>query len=299
MKQLSLFLLSILLLVACNPNGNEPNKQEWQSVDCNPSLTWLRDFFPYNDTRRDLLAKQDPPHPDIAFFARYNNSDFLRITVSGNNQIDFLHHSLYPCSYRIEPHVELMENKIVLWETERKPAIPTPCICDANITSSISVSHLDYTMLVLSDYELDIPIRLYEGMDTVIMIRTDIPFEPTVTLSVGGYVRDDKYNYLSSVQLVLRNTTGEIADTIYTNENGRYAAYYEMLGCEEDTLTIIATPHDLGSSYDTCKIVQIAFSDMTSSVDAYLTDYYCEQYFNFTKNSPFPFGSLLGNDAQQ
>jgi hypothetical protein len=276
-----------------NPMNEKPTGvdtlQNLQYVKCNPSLIWLREFFPYNDVPQGMPQKassiqHDSPHPDIAFFARYENADFLRITVSAGNHIDFLHHSIYPCSARINQQVVLMDKQIILWETEHQPATTSSCTCDANITSSISVPHLDYHTLVLSDYDMELPIYLYEGMDTLIMIHTDIPFAPTKILSVGGYVRDDKRNYYSSVPVVLSNTTGEIADTVYTNEGGRYDANYEFLGCEDDTLTITVTIPEISFLYDTCKTVHIAFSDMAYEIDRDVSYYYCSQYFNFAKD---------------
>jgi hypothetical protein len=290
MKRISFFLLGLLALVSCDPNNGDPGTEKWQSINCNPYMLWLQDFYPFPESPEMMPSSQRtvPPHPYIEFFERYQNADLLRITVVAGNQVEILHHAVYPCSYRIEQHVELTDSKIVLWETERKPPfIVKPCICGADITSSISVAHLDYHTLVLSDYDMEFPIHLYEGMDTLIIIRTDIPFEPMINVDVSGAVRDDKSNNLESVQMTIHNKSGEIADTVYTDKHGMYSARYAIKGCEDDTLTITATARDLGLFYDTCKTVHIAFADMAYDTGGYDYNYYVSQYFKFVKNTSF------------
>ena len=57
-------------------------------------------------------------------------------------------------------------------------------------------------------------------------IHTDIPLEPQITLDAGGFVLGEDHNRMPNVKVVLQNLTGEISDTLYTNEYGGYGDYY-------------------------------------------------------------------------
>ncbi len=288
MKRLSLLaLLALFLLNSCEQKNGETVPQQWQSIECNPFLVWLGEFFPQASGPQQLPPqKNDPPHPDIAYFDRYQESDFLRITVSANNQLDILHHSIYPCAYRVKPHVEFKDNKIVWWESTTKPAGINPsCICGANIEGSVTLPHLDFNEFWI--YEKAYPIHFYEGLDTLIMIHTDIPFEPTVYLYVSGWVRNQDKQPLPSSQVILQNKTGEVADTIYTNENGWYSKTCELYSCPDDTLTITVNPTGLSFLYDSTQTVQIAFADMVYDQRDRDIYYHWTQYFQFDRNIPF------------
>ena len=270
--------------MGCEPvNGGETNGAEtnWQAVECNPPLAWLMDFIPMP---HNLPPRQmDPPDPAIGFFDRYQESDFLRITVSASDTIEFLHHTLYPCAYSIKGHVELVDNTIILSESTRKPEGVIPaCICGANITSSIQVAHLEYDIIQLND--LQFPIHLYEGLDTLIMIRTDIPLEPQIALDAGGFVRDSEHKGIPNHRVVLQNLTGEISDTLYTNEYGGYGEYYDLVSCENDTLTITAfSPYDNSPT-----VIKTAFADMDQYEEAYWMTYYTvREDIKFKKPSLF------------
>lgn len=286
-----IIIASICSLIAlgwmgCEPaNGGDTKGVEtnWQSVECNPPLVWLMDFIPMPNNISNLPPKQTvvPPDPAMVFFDRYQESNFLRITVPAIDKIEFLHHTLYPCAYSVKGHVELLDNKILLRESTRKPeGVIPPCLCGANIISSIYVTHLEYDVIELNESQF--PIHLYEGLDTLIMIHTDIPLEPQITLDAGGFVLGEDHNRMPNVKVVLQNLTGEISDTLYTNEYGGYGDYYDLVSCENDTLTITAfSPYD-----DSPKVIKTAFADMYQYQEAYwITHYTVRENITFKKSS--------------
>ena len=184
MKRLSFIaILGLLLFVSCETrNGGE---QTFQSVECDPLLDWLEQFIPMpvsvlGDVRN--LPAQDPAP---MYYEAYQYSDFLRITVPTEDTLQFMHHFEVPCAYSVKGCVVLRDGVIELSEKTRKPlGIIQPCICGTTITTTVHTSHLDYNSILLPEYDLTFPLHLYEGLDTLIMIYTNVPEEPTVYLTV-------------------------------------------------------------------------------------------------------------------
>lgn len=260
MKRLSLIaLLGLLLFVGCEPNNGEEPK--WESVECEPSLTWLEKFLPMPDVGTGGPKKLVPPQPDPVeeYYDAYQYSHFLRVTVPDANTLKFMHHTEFPCAYSVKGHVDLQNNKIVLQEEMIKPVtidpIP-PCLCGATISSSATVSHLDYDTIELEG--LSLPIHLYEGLDTLIMIYTDVPEQPETALILEGKVVNQNDHGLPDVEVILENQAGTLLKTIYTGENGYFSEHLTFDISESDTLSVIAL-HPYYNYYDTTKV---AFTDM-------------------------------------
>jgi hypothetical protein len=216
-----------------------------------------------------------PPAPDPIeeYYDAYQYSHFLRVTVPDANTLKFMHHTQLPCAYSVKGHVDLQNNKIVLREEMIKPVtidpIP-PCLCGATISSSATVSHLDYDTIELEG--LSLPIHLYEGLDTLIMIYTDVPEEPETMLLLEGKVVNENDHGLPDVEVILENQAGTLLKTIYTGENGYFSEHLTFDISESDTLSVIALD-PYYNYYDTTKV---AFADMYIDYDAwtihYLTD---------------------------
>ena len=222
MKRLSLIaLLGLLLFVGCEPNNGEEPK--WESVECEPSLTWLEKFLPMPDVGTGGPKKLVPPQPDPVeeYYDAYQYSRFLRVTVPTADSIKFMHHTEYPCAYSVKGHVDVLENKIVLWEETKKPAgVIPPCICNTTISSSARLPHLNYDTIQLGETKYYMP--LYEGLDTLIMIYTDVPEEPETMLMLEGKVVNENGHGLPDVKVILENKTGSLSKTIYTSESGYF-----------------------------------------------------------------------------
>lgn len=275
MKRLSLIaLLGLLLLVSCEDKngGKEPT---FQSVECEPSLTWLEKFLPMPDVGTGGPKKLVPPQPDPVeeYYDAYQYSHFLRVTVPDANTLKFMHHTQLPCAYSVKGHVDLQNNKIVLREEMIKPVtidpIP-PCLCGATISSSATVSHLDYDTIELEG--LSLPIHLYEGLDTLIMIYTDVPEEPENMLTLQGKVVNENDHGLPDVKVILENKTGSLSKTIYTSESGYFYEDFTFDISESDTLSVIAL-HPYYNYYDTTKV---AFADMYIDYDAWTIYYHTD-----------------------
>jgi hypothetical protein len=214
-----------------------------------------------------------PPDPIEEYYDAYQYSHFLRVTVPDANTLKFMHHTQLPCAYSVKGHVDLQNNKIVLQEEMIKPVtidpIP-PCLCGATISSSATVSHLDYDTIELEG--LSLPIHLYEGLDTLIMIYTDVPAEPETMLLLDGKVVNQNDHGLPDVEVILENQAGTLLKTIYTGENGYFSEHLTFDISESDTLSVIALD-PYYNYYDTTKV---AFADMYIDYDAwtihYLTD---------------------------
>lgn len=260
MKRLSFIaILGLLLFVSCeNRNGGE---QKFESIKCHPSLSWLEKFLPMPDVGSGGPKKLTPPAPDWVreYYDAYQYSHFLRVTVPDANTLKFMHHTEFPCAYSVKGHVDLQNNKIVLREELIKPVtidpIP-PCLCGATISSSATVSHLDYDTIELEG--LSLPIHLYEGLDTLIMIYTDVPEEPETMLLLEGKVVNQNDHGLPDVEVILENQAGTLLKTIYTGENGYFSEHITFDISESDTLNVIAL-HPYYNYYDTTKV---AFTDM-------------------------------------
>jgi hypothetical protein len=274
MKRLSFIaILGLLLFASCeNRNGGE---QTFQSIKCHPSLSWLEKFLPMPDVGPGGPKKLVPPEPDPIeeYYDAYQYSHFLRVTVPDANTLKFMHHTEFPCAYSVKGHVDLQNNKIVLREELIKPVtidpIP-PCLCGATISSSATVSHLDYDTIELEG--LSLPIHLYEGLDTLIMIYTDVPEEPETMLLLEGKVVNENDHGLPDVKVILENQTGTLSKTIYTSESGYFFEHLTFDISKSDTLSVIALD-PYYNYYDTTKV---AFADMYIDYDAwtilYLTD---------------------------
>ena len=274
MKRLSFIaILGLLLFVSCeHKTGGE---QKFESIKCHPSLSWLEKFLPMPDVGSGGPKKLTPPPPDSVgeYYDAYQYSHFLRVTVPDANTLKFMHHTEFPCAYSVKGHVDLQNNKIVLREEMIKPVtidpIP-PCLCGATISSSATVSHLDYDTIELEG--LSLPIHLYEGLDTLIMIYTDVPEEPETMLLLEGKVVNENDHGLPDVKVILENKTGSLSKTIYTSESGYFYGDFIFDISESDTLSVIAL-HPYYNYYDTTKV---AFADMYINYDAwtihYLTD---------------------------
>lgn len=271
MKRLSfIVLLGLLLLVGCEDrNGAEQPK--WNSVECDPSLAWLEKFLPMPESEGP--KKLTPALPDLVeeYYHMYQNSIFLRVTVPTANSIKFMYHTMYPCSYSVKGTVKPRDNKIVLGVNSRKPAglIP-PCICNTTISGSAKLPHIDYDTVQLGETKYYMP--LYEGLDTLIMIQTNIqvPEEPETSLLVEGLVLDEYDKKMNKVPVIIENQEGTISDTVYTNNNGYFYGYYQVDLLESDTLSVIAQDPFYGY-YDTTKI---AVPDMDLEYDAWTVQYH-------------------------
>ena len=272
MKQLPIIvLLGLLLFVSCeHKNGGE---QKFESIKCHPSLSWLEKFLPMPDVGPGGPKKLTPPPPDSVgeYYDAYQYSHFLRVTVPDANTLKFMHHTEFPCAYSVKGHVDLQNNKIVLREELIKPVtidpIP-PCLCGATISSSATVSHLDYDTIELEG--LSLPIHLYEGLDTLIMIYTDVPEEPETMLWLEGKVVNENDHGLPDVEVILENQMGTLSKTIYTSESGYFFEHLTFDISESDTLSVIALD-PYYNYYDTTKV---AFADMDIDYDAWTIHYH-------------------------
>ena len=288
MKRISLLaLICVILFASCeNRNGGEQNTEKWQSVECEPSLDWLENFIPkpYEASQPQQMPALVPPAPgnDCFYYEAYQYSQFLCISVTEDDRIQFWHHTLYPCSYSVKGWIDLKDNKIVLREKSRKPVgIIPPCICNTTIIGSAKLPHLDYDTIQMGDtkYLMD----LYPGLDTLIMFHTDVPDEPVTNLVVAGRVTDQEGKAVKSAQIVLHNTTQQLLDTVYTNAGGYYSDHYELdylidLG---DTLSVIAL-EPFYNFYDTTKL---AFADMDYYSSAWSIDYSAEVNIQLKKKA--------------
>ena len=264
MKRLSfIVLLGLLLLVGCEDrNGAEQPK--WNSVECDPSLAWLEKFLPMPESEGP--KKLTPALPDLVeeYYHMYQNSIFLRVTVPTANSIEFMYHTMYPCSYSVKGTVKSHDNKIVLDVKSRKPAgIIPPCICNTTISGSAKLPHIDYDTVQLGETKYYMP--LYEGLDTLIMIRSNVPEQPETSLLVEGLVLDEYDKKMNKVPVIIENLEGTISDTVYTNNNGYFYGYYQVDLLESDTLSVIALD-PYYNYYDTTKL---AFADMYIDYDAW------------------------------
>lgn len=273
MKRLSLIaLLGLLLLVSCEDKngGKEPT---FQSVECEPSLTWLEKFLPMPDVGTGGPKKLVPPQPDPVeeYYDAYQYSIFLRVTVPTADSIKFMHHTEYPCAYSVKGHVDVLENKIVLWEETKKPeGVIPPCICNTTISSSARLPHLNYDTIQLGETKYYMP--LYEGLDTLIMIYTDVPEEPENMLTLQGKVVNENDHGLPDVKVILENKTGSLSKTIYTSESGYFYEDFTFDISESDTLSVIAL-HPYYNYYDTTKV---AFADMYIFYDPWTIYYHTD-----------------------
>ena len=272
MKRLSFIaILGLLLFVSCeHKNGGE---QKFESIKCHPSLSWLEKFLPMPDLGPGGPKKLTPPPPDPVreYYNAYQYSHFLRVTVPDANTLKFMHHTEFPCAYSVKGHVDLQNNKIVLQEEMIKPVtidpIP-PCLCGATISSSATVSHLDYDTIELEG--LSLPIHLYEGLDTLIMIYTDVPEQPETALILEGKVINQNDHGLPDVEVIFENQAGTLLKTIYTGENGYFSEHLTFDISKSDTLSVIALD-PYYNYYDTTKV---AFADMDFYCDAWILHYH-------------------------
>jgi len=257
MKRLPIVIIALLLFVSCETrNGGE---QTFQSIECDPSLAWLEKFLPVTDYD--------------AYQYAYQSSDFLRITVLSSDSIQFMHHFAVPCSYSVKGRVVLRDGVIELSEKTRKPwGIIPPCICGTTITTTVHTSHLDYNSILLPEYDLTFPLHLYEGLDTLIMIYTNVPEEPTVYLTVSGLLLDRDGRSLRDAQVVLQHQSSVVLDTVYTNRDGYF--YNSFIAIDEvqasDTLSVIV----LESFYNYYDTTKIAFADMHVEYNPWYIHYY-------------------------
>ena len=271
MKRLPIVIIALLLFVSCeHKNGGE---QKFESIKCHPSLSWLEKFLPMPDVGPGGPKKLTPPAPDPVreYYDAYQYSHFLRVTVPDANTLKFMHHTEFPCAYSVKGHVDLQNNKIVLQEEMIKPVtidpIP-PCLCGATISSSATVSHLDYDTIELEG--LSLPIHLYEGLDTLIMIYTDVPEQPETALILEGKVINQNDHGLPDVEVIFENQAGTLLKTIYTGENGYFSEHLTFDISESDTLSVIALD-PYYNYYDTTKV---AFADMDFYCDAWILHYH-------------------------
>ena len=272
MKRLSFIaILGLLLFVSCeNRNGGE---QTFQSVECDPLLDWLEQFIPMpvsvlGDARN--LPAQDPAP---MYYEAYQYSDFLRITVPTEDTLQFMHHFSVPCAYSVKGCVVLRDGVIELSEEKRKPlGIIQPCICGTTITTAVHTSHLDYSSIFLPEYDLTFPLHLYEGLDTLIIIYTDVPEEPTVYLTVSGLLLDSYGRNLREAQVVLQDQSSTVLDTLYTNRDGYFRNNFIAIDKVQasDTLSVIVL-EPFHNYYDTTKI---AFVDMHVEYNPWYIHYY-------------------------
>lgn len=273
MKRLSfIVLLGLLLLVGCeHRNGGE--EPTWNSVECDPSLAWLEKFLPMPEVESGGQKKLTPPASDPIeeYYGAYQTSIFLRVTVPTANSIEFMYHTMFPCSYSVKGTVKSHDNKIVLDVKSRKPAgIIPPCICNTTISGSSKLPHIDYDTVQLGETKYYMP--LYEGLDTLIMIRSNVPEQPETALILEGKVVNENDRGLPDVKVILENQAGTLSKTIYTSESGYFFEHLTFDISESDTLSVIALD-PYYNYYDTTKV---AFADMYIDYDAwtihYLTD---------------------------
>ena len=257
MKRLPIVIIALLLFVSCETrNGGE---QTFQSIECDPSLAWLEKFLPVTDYD--------------AYQYAYQSSDFLRITVLSSDSIQFMHHFAVPCSYSVKGRVVLRDGVIELSEKTKKPwGIIPPCICGTTITTTVHTSHLDYNSILLPEYDLTFPLHLYEGLDTLIMIYTNVPEEPTVYLTVSGLLLDSYGHSLRDAQVVLQDQSSTVLDTLYTNRDGYFHSNFIAIDKVQanDTLSVIVL-EPFHNYYDTTKI---AFVDMHVEYNPWYIHYY-------------------------
>ncbi len=277
MKRLSFIaILGLLLFVSCeHKTGGE---QKFESIKCHPSLSWLEKFLPMPDVGPGGPKKLTPPPPDPVreYYDAYQYSRFLRISVPTTDSISFMHHTEHPCDYAVKGHVEVQDDKIVLWEETIRPDLSNsddvvlPCLCGTTISSSARLPHLNYDTIEIG--ELKFFVQLYEGLDTLIMIYTDVPEEPETMLLLYGKVVNQNDHGLPDVEVILENQAGTLLKTIYTGENGYFSEHLTFDISESDTLSVIALD-PYYNYYDTTKV---AFADMDINYDAwtihYLTD---------------------------
>ena len=271
MKRLPIVIITLLLFVSCETrNGGE---QTFQSVECDPPLDWLEQFIPMpvsvlGDVRN--LPAQDPAP---MYYEAYQYSDFLRITVPTEDTLQFMHHFEVPCAYSVKGCVVLRDGVIELSEKTRKPlGIIQPCICGTTITTTVHTSHLDYNSILLPEYDLTFPLHLYEGLDTLIMIYTNVPEEPTVYLTVSGLLLDSYGHSLRDAQVVLQDQSSTVLDTLYTNRDGYFHNNFIAIDKVQasDTLSVIVL-EPFHNYYDTTKI---AFVDMHVEYNPWYIHYY-------------------------
>ena len=271
MKRLPIVIIILLLFVSCETrNGGE---QTFQSVECDPLLDWLEQFIPMpvsvlGDVRN--LPAQDPAP---MYYEAYQYSDFLRITVPTEDTLQFMHHFEVPCAYSVKGCVVLRDGVIELSEKTRKPlGIIQPCICGTTITTTVHTSHLDYNSILLPEYDLTFPLHLYEGLDTLIMIYTNVPEEPTVYLTVSGLLLDSYGHSLRDAQVVLQDQSSTVLDTLYTNRDGYFHSNFIAIDKVQasDTLSVIVL-EPFHNYYDTTKI---AFVDMHVEYNPWYIHYY-------------------------
>ena len=266
MKRLSfIVLLGLLLLVGCeHRNGGE--EPTWNSVECDPSIAWLEKFLPMPEVESGGQKKLTSPASDPIeeYYGAYQTSIFLRVIVPTANSIEFMYHTMFPCSYSVKGTVKSHDNKIVLDVKSRKPAgIIPPCICNTTISGSSKLPHIDYDTVQLGETKYYMP--LYEGLDTLIMIRSNVPEQPETSLLVEGLVLDEYDKKMNKVPVIIENQEGTISDTVYTNNNGYFYGYYQVDLLESDTLSVIALD-PYYNYYDTTKL---AFADMYIDYDAW------------------------------
>lgn len=274
MKRLSfIVLLGLFLFVSCeDKNGGE---QTFQSVECDPPLDWLEQFIPMPDIVQGGARKMPPPQDPAPtpYYDAYQYSDFLRITVPSADSIQLMHHFAVPCAYSVKGCVVLRDNVIELSEKIRKPiGIIMPCICGTTITTIVCAPHLNYTSIFLPEYELTFPLYLYEGLDTLIMIHTDVPQEPTTYLTISGLLLDRYGNTISDAQVVLQDQASAVLDTVYSNRDGYFHNNFVTIDkvSINDTLSVIVL-EPYYNYYDTTKI---AFADMDVEYDPWSIHYY-------------------------
>lgn len=269
MKQLPIIvLLGLLLFASCeDKNGVE---QSFHSVECDPSLAWLEKFLPMPEVESGGQKKLTSPASDPVgeYHGAYQTSIFLRVTVPTANSIEFMYHTMYPCSYSVKGTVKSYDNKIVLDVKSRKPAgIIPPCICNTTISGSAKLPHIDYDTVQLGETKYYMP--LYEGLDTLIMIRSNVPEQPETALILEGKVVNENDHGLPDVKVILENQTGTLSKTIYTSESGYFFEHLTFDISELDTLSVIALD-PYYNYYDTTKL---AFADMYIDYDAWNTYY--------------------------
>ena len=274
MKRLSFIaLLGLLLFTSCETrNGGE---QTFQSVECDPPLDWLEQFIPMPDIVQGGARKMPPPQDPAPtpYYDAYQYSDFLRITVPSADSIQLMHHFAVPCAYSVKGCVVLRDNVIELSEKIRKPiGIIMPCICGTTITTRVYAPHLNYTSIFLPEYDLTFPLHLYEGLDTLIMIHTDVPQEPTTYLTISGLLLDCYGNTISDAQVVLQDQASAVLDTVYSNRDGYFHNNFVTIDkvSINDTLSVIVL-EPFYNYYDTTKI---AFADMDVEYDPWSIHYY-------------------------
>ena len=270
-RLLFIVLLGLFLFVSCeDKNGVE---QSFHSVECTPSLAWLEEFLPMPEVESGGQKKLTSPASDPIeeYYGAYQTSIFLRVTVPTANSIEFMYHTMVPCSYSVKGTVKSYDNKIVLDVKSRKPAgIIPPCICNTTISGSAKLPHLDYDTVQLGETKYYMP--LYEGLDTLIMIRSNVPEQPETSLLVEGLVLDEYDKKMNKVPVIIENQEGTISDTVYTNNNGYFYGYYQVDLLESDTLSVIAQDPFYGY-YDTTKI---AVPDMDLEYDAWTIHYHTD-----------------------